>query len=396
MKHPFLTVGTGAAVLASTLLAGGPASALSITDPRSPIGIGTPVTVASGLFTPLSAAVTNRGTSYVSQNFAGVLTKVTAGGVSSVVASAPPGEEIGAVSTRGGTVFYAQNMQPEGRALLRAMDSAGNSRTIADLGAYEAQANPDQVNNYGFVDLPAECAAQFAPDAPAGPASYSGKVDSHPYASLALRGGIYVADAGSNSIQRVGYNGAISTLAVLPASEPYPVSAELAARAGYPACVAGYSYRFEPVPTDIEVGPGGWLYVTSLPGGPEDASLGARGSVYKVNPKTGAVVQVATGFVGATGLAVSVTTGAFAVTELYGGPTGTGQVSVVAPGESTPTLSVPVAAPAAIELRRNSLYVTTNAFVPDPVIGAPQPIGKLLQIPLVLSAGVTEDSASTE
>ena len=396
MKHKFLSVGTGAAVLATTLLAGGPASAQSLIDSRSPIEIGTPVTVASGLVAPLSAAVTNQGTSFVSQNFAGVLTKVTAGGVRSVVVSAPPGEEIGAVSTRGGTVFYAQNMQPEGRALLRAVDDAGNSRTIADLGAYEAQANPDRVNSYGFVDLPAECAAQFAPDAPTGPANYTGQVDSHPYASAALKGGIYVADAGSNSIQRVGYNGVVSTLAVLPASEPYPVSAELATKSGFPACVAGYSYRFEPVPTDIEVGPGGWLYVTSLPGGPEDASLGARGSVYKVNPKTGAVVPVATGFVGATGLAVSVTTGAFAVTELYGGPTGTGQVSVVAPGASTPTRSIPVAAPAAIELGNRSLYVTTNAFVPDPETGAPQAIGKLMQIPLIVNVGMSENSASTE
>ena len=54
-----------------------------------------------------------------------------------------------------------------------------------------------------------------------------------------------------------------------------------------PACVVGEEYAFEPVPTDVEFGPDGWLYVSSLPGGPEDASLGARGAVFRVNPWTG-------------------------------------------------------------------------------------------------------------
>ena len=43
------------------------------------------------------------------------------------------------------------------------------------------------------------------------------------------------------------------------------------------------------MPTDVELGPDGWLYVSSLPGGPEDGSLGAQGRVYKVNPETGEV-----------------------------------------------------------------------------------------------------------
>ena len=34
-------------------------------------------------------------------------------------------------------------------------------------------------------------------------------------------------------------------------------------------------------------GPDGRLYVTSLPGGPEDPSLGARGAIFRVTPSTG-------------------------------------------------------------------------------------------------------------
>ena len=83
---------------------------------------------------------------------------------------------------------------------------------------------------------------------------------------------------------KVGYGGTVSTAAVLPAGDPIVVSAELAAGVGFPACVAGFSCRFEPVPADVEEGGDGWLYVTSLPGGPEDASLGARGAVYRFNP----------------------------------------------------------------------------------------------------------------
>ena len=72
-----------------------------------------------------------------------------------------------------------------------------------------------------------------------------------------------------------------------------------------PACVAGHEYAFEPVPTDVELGPDGWLYVSSLPGGPEDPSLGARGAVFRVSPWTGHVRLWAEDILSPTGIAVS-------------------------------------------------------------------------------------------
>lgn len=259
------------------------------------------------------------------------------------------------------------------------MPAGGPPAPLADLAAYESMANPDQVNSYGFVDLPQSCLDQFDPAAPTGPASYSGQIDTHPYASLPLKDAVYVADAGANAILRVGYDGTVSTAAVLPASDPIMVTPEIAAGVGFPACSAGYGYRFEPVPTDVEQGGDGWLYVTSLPGGPEDASLGARGAVYRFQPATAEVQFVAGGFVGATDLAVSKRTGVIAVTELFGGPNGTGQVSVFHPTLTDRVLRLPVTSPSAIELAGTSVYVTTNSFVAD-ATGAPKPIGKVLKL----------------
>ncbi|MBO0984558.1 ScyD/ScyE family protein [Rathayibacter sp. SD072] len=288
------------------------------------------------------------------------------------VAATAPGSEIGSVSVRGSTVYYTEGIQEQGVALLKSIPTGGGAPTVlADLGAYEASANPDAGSTYGFVDLPSDCAAQLP-----GPASYSGVVDVHPYASTATAAGVYVADAAGNAIVKVAPNGAVSTVAVLPPTAPVVVTAEAAAANGFPACTVGSRYSFEPVPTDVEVGPGGQLYVTSLPGGPEDASLGARGSVLKVDPTTGAVRTVATGLISATGLAVDRVTGTIALTELFGGAQGTGRVALILPRTSTPITGLDVTSPAAIELKNGALYVARNAFVISPE-GAPQPIGTL-------------------
>ncbi len=368
MKKRIAVAAACTAALASLALAT-PASAS-----WSPLSFGKVSTIADGLISPLSLAVDATGNSYVAQSFIGVLTRVTPGGTQTTVAAAPPGEAIGAVSSLGGNVYFAQGSQEETRYHMMSLAPGGEPQPFADLGEYERTANPDQVNTYGFADLPDECLAQF-PEQAAGFARYMGIVDTNVYASTATEHGLYVADAGGNDILHVGYDGAVSTVAVLPPTPPVEVSAELAAQFGFPECAVGAGYSFEPVPTDVELGPDGWLYVTSLPGGPEDPSLGARGAVYKVNPMTGEVLMVASGFVGATNLAVERNTGAILVTELFGGPEGTGQVSVVLPGDSEPFAAVPVRSPAAIELRGGTVYVTHDAFVIGEM--GPEPIGKL-------------------
>jgi hypothetical protein len=206
------------------------------------------------------------------------------------------------------------------------------SRVYADTHAFEVANNPDSVNRYGVAN-PSQCvvdaltAAQF-------PVDYTGQVDSHAYSVARWGHSWVVADAGANALFRVKNDGSISTLAVLP-PQPATITAEMAAALGLPACVAGVTYAFEPVPTDVEVGRDGWLYVTTLPGGPEGPVLGARGAVWKVNPWTGAARKLAGGFLGATNLALG-SHGDIYVAELFAG-----QISVVKHGTAKPYLSLP-------------------------------------------------------
>lgn len=93
---------------------------------------------------------------------------------------------------------------------------------------------------------------------PAGiPVQYTGQLDSRPHAATAVGHGSWaVADAGDNDILRISRTGHVSTLAVLP-RQPLHVTAAFAAENGLPPCTVGITYYFEPVPTDVEVGPDG-------------------------------------------------------------------------------------------------------------------------------------------
>jgi sugar lactone lactonase YvrE len=110
------------------------------------------------------------------------------------------------------------------------------------------------------------------------------------------------------------------------------------------------------VPTDIEVGPGGVLYVTSLPGGPEDGSLGANGRVLKVMPVSGKVRKVAGGLVSPTGVAVA-GNGDIYVAQLF-----RGVISKIRAGTSKVRTYVKVPLPAAVETTPTGLLATINAL----------------------------------
>ncbi|MCM3878835.1 MAG: ScyD/ScyE family protein [Vicinamibacterales bacterium] len=121
----------------------------------------------------------------------------------------------------------------------------GPPRIVADLAAYEESANPA-----------------------------GGPVDSNPFGLLVQHGARYVADAGGNSLLRVGIFGNVSTVGVLPpVAVPPPFSGD-------------------PVPTSIVRGPDGAFYVGQLTGAPFAAG---SASVYRLEPGSAPTVYL-TGF----------------------------------------------------------------------------------------------------
>ncbi|MGC5171658.1 ScyD/ScyE family protein [Microbacterium sp. DT81.1] len=314
---------------------------------------------AENLVSPLKLAVDVGGSIYVTQNFAGQLTKIARDGTQTPLYTSENGAEVGGVSAFLGTVYFTEtvidpNIGPV-ESYLKKIDRHGNVSDLADIRAYENQANPDAKAQYGFTDLPADCLAQVPAQIPG---SYAGIQDSHPYATLGTPIGTVVADAGSNALFTVDRAGKVRTLAVLP-PQPYVVD-EAALALGLPECAIGYTYNFEPVPTDVELGPDGWLYVSLLPGGPEGPELGARGAVVKVNLLNGKVVPVASGLVTATDLAVS-PRGDIYVAQLFGP-----HIGVIKKGTSEAVPFREATQGAAVEWGTKGIYATVNALSDPP------------------------------
>jgi hypothetical protein len=308
--------------------------------------------------------VAEDGTAYVTANFGGSLWKVAPGEDPELVfQSDEKGAEVGGVSVQGARVVFTHYGKTK-----KVYEITGNSdpKAVANLGKYEKQKNPDKGRTYGFYGISKSCAATLPGFISS---AYPGIVDSHPYATEQVGNLVYVADAGGNDILSISSSGEIRKVAVLPPTKVKATKAIVKAT-GLNPCVTGHKYGLEPVPTDVEMGPDGWLYVSSLPGGPEDGSLGAQGRVYKVNPANGKVVEVARGFLSSVNVAVA-DNGDVYVSQLFAGsivriPAGTNKVK--------PFAEVPM--PAGLEWTEDGLYATIDALK-----GTKSPKGKLAFIP---------------
>lgn len=248
--------------------------------------------------------------------------------------------DLAGVDIKDGRIAYTTTRADHKKTLLVVL-SHGRAVLQADLGAYEQRKNPDGQVTYGPTEpVSAACAAELsAVGAPTG--AYRGQKDSHPYAVAGLSDGSWlVADAGGNDLLRVDRWGRISTVAVFPA-QPLTVTPQIAAAEGTADCV-GITYRFESVPTDVEV-VHGEVYVSTLSGSQAD------GRIYAVG-RRGHLQQLAGGIPSATNIAVA-PSGRIFVVEL-----GTGIFSVSRHG-----LKEAVALPdvAAVEWADGRLYAST-------------------------------------
>jgi hypothetical protein len=318
----------GAALAAAALLVPPTASAHGGRPP-------TPVVRSDQLAAPFNLAVSGHSV-YVADGGLNLVGKLTRSGDISPIATDQPGASGIARSTdRRRLAFTTTVSNPdtfENTASGLHVWGPRGSRVFADTLAYEQANNPDAVNHYG-IDNPSQCVID-AFTAAGFPYDYTGAIDSHAYSVASWGRSWVVADAGANALLKVTNDGSISTLAVLP-PQPTTITAAMAGALGFPDCVVGVTYAFEPVPTDVEVGRDGYLYVTTLPGGPESPVLGARGALWKVDPRSGAATRIAGGFLGATNLALG-SHGTIYVAELFAG-----QVSVVKHGTVSPYVMLP-------------------------------------------------------
>ncbi len=334
-----------------------------------------PKVVAGHLLSPLTAAVDDDGTAYVTQNFGGKLTRIRPGKKPRTIYTSKAGHEVGGVSVLHGRVVFTETTSDEqGRPVasqVRWITPKGKVRTIARVRAFENAHNPDHRITYGARGISSDCAAQWPTDK-IGPATYRGQRDSHPYATFQTdEGTVFVADAGMNAVLAISPKGRIRTVAVTPAA-PVKITAALADGTGLPDCAVGLTYYGESVPTDVALDGRGGLVVSTEGGGlGEQMPLGA---VYRIALGKHTVRKVAGGLFAAVGVAVA-PRGDIFVSQLFGN-----EISRIKRGthRARPFAKVPM--PAAVEWTSRGLYATVNVLAgPSEQDPTAPPAGRLVR-----------------
>jgi hypothetical protein len=337
-----------------------------------------PDTVAENLAGPLTLAVHDKtGKVYVTQSFAGQLSRVNKDGSTTTLVqdtNGDAGELVGVSHGSKGTYFIQTNYaaQPHPTSYVKRIDSKGRVKTVSkDLWAYEIAKNPDRGRTYGFTHLSRSCAAELAAWEASNPgippfSRYKGIVESHGYQTTVHKGSVYVADAAANAILKVDERtGKIRTVAVIPAT-PIKITASnkaaIEAGLGLPAlpdCVIGQKYTPEPVPTDVKVGKDGKLYVTTLQGAVGEVLPLSK--VYRVDAKSGKAKAVSSGMHGATGL--DLIGKDIIVAEMF-----SGEVSIIknGKGKARTLFNLPMAAD--VDAKGSTIYASGNVFGPGNIV----------------------------
>lgn len=332
-NRPFRRLRRPAAAVAAVA-----ALALSATTLAAPGAEAEPDNVlVDGLLAPLSLAVSGEDVYYSSGGFApGNPYTISQVGVEEPLVTSD--KELGALSVDGDNLIYLKGTRIMSRT------PEGVETKLADMKAYEKANNPDGSVRYGLGKVSQRCLKQWPKDIPA---KYAGIVESHPYATTVVDGTVYVADAAANAILSID-EGGVSVVKVLK-----PVGVTLTKKFArmmgvkLPDCVLGKTYKFESVPTDVEVGEDGRLYVSKLPGG----EVPGKGAVVSIPMAGGAEALEMGGLSGATGLALD-------GTDLYAANLFGAGISLNSAGNVFD--QVPLSA--ALEVEGDMLYATTNVL----------------------------------
>lgn len=360
MRKSTLAAGASVLALAATLLTV-PAHAAD--------GDREPEVVTGGLIGPLTVAVGDSGNVYVTQTFANTLSAIDGSGAVTnlhTLDGSPETAELVGVATSGGATYHIESDFSGEVPTSHIVRTENGVRTVVsdDLWAHEIANNPDRSQRYGITNARGSCLDQltaFEETAGFPIVNYRGIVESHAYQLEVHDGTIYVADAAANAVLKVDEaTGAISTVAVLP-GKTIKFTAELeAALEGQlggmdiPDCIVGKRFTAEPVPTDVQVGWLGGLYVSTL-GGSAGEVL-PLSSVYWISPDSKYTFEVAGDMHGATGLEVT-PDGTVLVAEMFGG-----KVSAIPHGENAATTLFAADSPADVAVDGGTVYATTGIF----------------------------------
>ena len=226
----------------------------------------------------------------------------------------------------------------------------GNPALRAGLGALGASfGHVIQLNASGGWRAVADISAVEVASNPAG-----GPVDSNPYGILNEAGVRFVADAGGNSLIALRSDGSTSVVATFP---PRPAPAPFG--------------QSEAVPTEVERGPDGALYVSTLSGVP--FAIG-NAIIYRVVPGQAPTVY-ADGFKTITDFTFAPDGGLYVVEYasapvFFGGP---GRLTHVAPGGTRTVLNAALTFPTGVAVGPDGAVYVSN-------FGSQEAVGEVLRI----------------
>jgi hypothetical protein len=223
-------------------------------------------------------------------------------------------------------------------ATLQLVGPGNSSKTLSDLGAFEARTNP--------IHDP----------------------DSNPVSIAKDGNGFMIADAGGNTVVRTDRLGRSSTVAVF--------DDQLATAPPFLGLPPGTKIPAQAVPTAAAKGPDGAWYVSQLTGFPFEPGLA---KIYRVVPGHAPTVY-ASGLTNVTSLAWSPSGHLYAVQIADGGLLASeglpmGSLLRITPGASSHTaVASPLPAPYGVAISGSSAYVSTCAVCPGG--------GQVMRIPL--------------